>query len=79
MSWINIREKLPAIKEDGRSDQVLLLSQSNKVVVSHIETVFRITFPGVQEWRIEDDNGNPIEEYTHWHLLPKLTKETDGL
>ena len=73
--WINIREKLPAIKKDGRSEPVLLLSQSNKIIVSHIETVFRITFPGVQEWRIEDDNGNPIEEFTHWMLLPAKPNE----
>jgi len=69
--WISVKDKLPDIPEGEYSEEVLMLYESGKIIVTQFERRLRITRPGVQELIIEDYMGNPIEEFTHWMPLPK--------
>jgi hypothetical protein len=73
--WISVKERLPEIPENDRSDRVLLLRADRFIVIARIEKCVRFVRPFQEALIVETDNGDPIEEFTHWMPLPEAPKE----
>lgn len=74
-SWISVKERLPKIPENDCSDRVLLLRTDRVIVIARIEKCVRFVRPLQEALIVETDNGDPIEEFTHWMPLPEEPKE----
>lgn len=74
-SWISVKERLPKIPENDRSDRVLLLRADRFIVIARIEKCVRFMRPFQEALIVETDNGDPIEEFTHWMPLPEAPKD----
>jgi uncharacterized coiled-coil protein SlyX len=73
--WISVKDRLPDIPENGYSNRVLLLRADKFIVIAKIERCVRFVRPLQQALIVETDNGDPIEEFTHWMPLPKPPTE----
>ena len=70
--WISVKERLPEIPENGYSNRVLLLRADRFIVIARIEKCVRFVRPLQKALIVETDNGDPIEEFTHWMPLPSV-------
>ena len=68
--WISVKERLPEIPENDYSNRVLLLRADRFIVIARIEKCVRFVRPLQEALIVETDNGDPIEEFTHWMPLP---------
>jgi len=73
--WISVKDRLPEIPENDYSNRVLLLRADRFIVIARIEKCVRFVRPLQETLIVETDNGDPIEEFTHWMPLPKPPKE----
>ena len=73
--WISVKERLPEIPENGYSNRVLLLRADGFIVIGKLEKCVRFVRPLQEALIVETDNGDPIEEFTHWQELPEPPKE----
>lgn len=73
--WISVKDRLPEIPQNDRSDRVLLLRADGFIVIARIEKCVRFVRPLKEALIIETDNGDPIEEFTHWMPLFAPPKE----
>ena len=73
--WVSVKERLPEIPENDYSNRVLLLRADRFIVIARIEKCVRFVRPLQEALIVETDNGDPIEEFTHWQPLPKLPEE----
>lgn len=74
--WISVKDRLPEIPENDYSNRVLLLRADGFIVIARIEKCVRFVRPLQESLIVETDNGDPIEEFTHWMPLPEPPKET---
>jgi hypothetical protein len=74
-NWISVKDRLPEIPENDYSNRVLLLRTDGFIVIARIEKCVRFVRPLQQALIVETDNGDPIEEFTHWMPLPEPPKE----
>ena len=72
--WISVKDRLPELPENDYSNRVLLLRPDGFIVIARIETCVRFVRPLQQAVIIETDNGDPIEEFSHWMPLPEPPK-----
>ena len=77
MKWISVKERLPEIPENSYSNRVLLLRADGFIVIARIEKCVRFVRPLEEALIVETDNGDPIEEFTHWMPLPEAPKENE--
>jgi len=70
--WISVKERLPEIPENDYSNRVLLLRADRFIVIARIEKCVRFVRPLQETLIVETDNGDPIEEFTHWMPLPSV-------
>jgi hypothetical protein len=75
-NWISVKDRLPEIPENDYSNRVLLLRTDGFIVIARIEKCVRFVRPLQQALIVETDNGDPIEEFTHWMPLPEPPKES---
>ena len=75
MVWISVKDRLPKIPENDRSNRVLLLRADGFIVIARVEKCLRFVSPLQEALIVETDNGDPIEEFTHWMPLPKSPEE----
>ena len=75
IKWISVKERLPEIPENDYSNRVLLLRADRFIVIARIEKCVRFVRPLQEALIVETDNGDPIEEFTHWMPLPEPPKE----
>ncbi len=73
--WISVKERLPEISENDRSNRVLLLRADRFIVIARIEKCVRFVRPLQEALIVETDNGDPIEEFTHWMPLPEAPED----
>ena len=73
--WISVKERLPEIPDNNYSNRVLLFRADGFIVIARIEKCVRFVRPLEQALIVETDNGDPIEEFTHWMPLPEPPKE----
>jgi hypothetical protein len=73
--WISVKDRLPEIPENDYSNRVLLLRADRFIVIARIEKCVRFVRPLQEALIVETDNGDPIEEFTHWMPLPAPPKE----
>ena len=73
--WISVKDRLPEIPENDYSNRVLLLRTDGFIVIARIEKCVRFVRPLQQALIVETDNGDPIEEFSHWMPLPKPPEE----
>jgi len=73
--WISMKDRLPEIPENDYSNRVLLLRADGFIVIARIEKCVRFVRPLQQALIVETDNGDPIEEFTHWMPLPNPPEE----
>jgi hypothetical protein len=73
--WISVKDRLPEIGENDCSNRVLLLTADKFIVIARVEKCVRFVRPLEQALIVETDNGDPIEEFTHWMPLPKLPED----
>jgi hypothetical protein len=73
--WISVKDRLPEIPENGYSNRVLLLRADGFIVIGKLEKCVRFVRPLQEALIVETDNGDPIEEFTHWQKLPEPPKE----
>jgi hypothetical protein len=73
--WISVKDKLPEIAENDYSKRVLLLRADGFIVIAKLEKCVRFVRPLEEALIIETDNGDPIDEFTHWMPLPEPPKE----
>jgi hypothetical protein len=73
--WISVKDRLPEIPENDYSNSVLLLRADRFIVIARIEKCVRFVRPFQEALIVETDNGDPIEEFTHWMELPAPPKE----
>ena len=73
--WISVKDRLPEIPENDRSNRVLLLRADRFIVIARIEKCVRFVRPLQEALIVETDNGDPIEEFTHWMPLPNPPEE----
>jgi hypothetical protein len=73
--WISVKDRLPEIPENDYSNRVLLLRADRFIVIARIEKCVRFVRPLQEALIVETDNGDPIEEFTHWMPLPKPPEE----
>ena len=73
--WISVKDRLPEIPENDYSNRVLLLRADRFIVIARIEKCVRFVRPLQEALIVETDNGDPIEEFTHWMPLPAASKE----
>lgn len=73
--WISVKDRLPEIPENGYSNRVLLLRADGFIVIGKLEKCVRFVRPLQEALIVETDNGDPIEEFTHWQELPEPPKE----
>ena len=73
--WISVKDRLPEIPENDYSNRVLLLRADRFIVIARIEKCVRFVRPLQEALIVETDNGDPIEEFTHWMPMPKLPEE----
>ena len=73
--WISVKDRLPEIPENGYSNLVLLFRADRFIVIARIEKCVRFVRPLQEALIVETDNGDPIEEFTHWQPLPEAPKE----
>jgi hypothetical protein len=73
--WISVKDRLPEIPENDYSNSVLLLRADRFIVIARIEKCVRFVRPLQKAFIVETDNGDPIEEFTHWMPLPAAPKE----
>lgn len=74
-NWISVKDRLPEIPENGYSNRVLLLRADGFIVIGKLEKCVRFVRPLQEALIVETDNGDPIEEFTHWQELPEPPKE----
>ena len=74
-NWISVKDRLPEIPENDYSNRVLLLRADGFIVIARIEKCVRFVRPLQEALIVETDNGDPIEEFTHWMPLPQPPKE----
>jgi hypothetical protein len=74
-NWISVKDRLPEIPENDYSNRVLLLRADGFIIIARIEKCVRFVRPLQQALIVETDNGDPIEEFTHWMPLPEPPKE----
>ena len=75
--WISVKDRLPEIPENGYSNRVLLLRADGFIVIAKLEKCVRFVRPLQEALIVETDNGDPIEEFTHWQELPEPPKEEE--
>ena len=75
--WISVKDRLPEIPENDYSNRVLLLRADGFIVIARIEKCVRFVRPLQEALIVETDNGDPIEEFTHWMPLPQPPKEEE--
>jgi hypothetical protein len=75
--WISVKDRLPNIPENDYSHRVLLLRADGFIVIAKLEKCVRFVRPFQQALIVETDNGDPIEEFTHWMPLPAAPKEEE--
>jgi len=73
--WISVKDRLPEIPENDYSKRVLLLRDDGFIVIAKVEKCVRFVRPLQEALIVETDNGDPIEEFTHWMPLPQPPKE----
>jgi hypothetical protein len=73
--WISVKDRLPEIPENDYSNCVLLLRADKFIVIARVEKCVRFVRPLQEAVIVETDNGDPIEEFTHWMPLPAAPKE----
>jgi hypothetical protein len=73
--WISVKDRLPEIPDNDYSNRVLLLRADGFIVIARIEKCVRFVRPLQQALIVETDNGDPIEEFSHWMPLPKPPEE----
>jgi hypothetical protein len=73
--WISVKDRLPEIPENDYSNRVLLLRTDGFIVIARIEKCVRFVRPLQEALIVETDNGDPIEEFTHWQPMPKPPEE----
>ena len=73
--WISVKDRLPEIPKNDYSNRVLLLRADRFIVIARIEKCVRFVRPLQEALIVETDNGDPIEEFTHWMPLPKPPEE----
>ena len=73
--WISVKDRLPEIPDNDYSNRVLLLRADGFIVSARIEKCVRFVRPLQEALMIETDNGDPIEEFTHWMPLLAAPKE----
>lgn len=73
--WISVKDRLPEIPENNYSKRVLLLRADGFIVIARLEKCVRFVRPLQEALIVETDNGDPIEEFTHWMPLPQPPKE----
>jgi hypothetical protein len=69
--WISVKERLPEIPDNDYSNRVLLLRADRFIVIARIEKCVRFVRPFQEAFFIETEDGDQIEEFTHWMPLPK--------
>ncbi len=75
--WISVKDRLPEIPENDYSNRVLLLRADGFIVIARVEKCVRFVRPLQEAVIVETDNGDPIEEFTHWMPLPAPPKEKE--
>jgi len=70
--WISVKDRLPEIPENDYSNRVLLLRADGFIVIARVEKCVRFVRPLQEALIVETDNGDPIEEFTHWMPLPSV-------
>jgi hypothetical protein len=73
--WISVKNRLPEIPENDYSNRVLLLRADGFIEIARVEKCVRFVRPLQEALIVETDNGDPIEEFTHWMPLPQPPKE----
>ena len=73
--WIFVKDRLPEIPENGYSNRVLLLGANKFIVIARLEKCVQFVRPLQEALIVETNNGDPIEEFTHWMPLPKAPEE----
>ena len=73
--WISVKDRLPEIPDNNYSNRVLLFRADGFILIARIEKCVRFVRPLEQALIVETDNGDPIEEFTHWMPLPAAPKE----
>lgn len=68
--WVSVKDRLPEIPDNNYSNRVLLFRADGFIVIARIEKCVRFVRPLEQALIVETDNGDPIEEFTHWMPLP---------
>lgn len=70
MEWISVKDRLPELGEDMRTDDLLvsIISTSIHAYGEHLTTIG--WFNGIKWRTIMEEQGNTFKKVTHWMPLP---------